>query len=245
MDYTNGPERLLGGVSVFDPGKMAAGGVPWNLWDVVRASGLIVAVSAVAVIVLAMVEPGPAVTVVVLVLPHSSMIAAVWLFGVRNRSGWRPVGFVAPPLPQGLMLPGLVLLASLGLGAIYVRTVTALGIDMLVPPRLPHEILAEGPVRLLSIAGVGIAGPLIEEAFFRGFLLAALVQPLGPFRAAVVASAVFSAAHASLAVVLPLFFVGLLLSWLYLRTGSLWPPFAAHAAQNLLALAATLALEET
>ena len=59
------------------------------------------------------------------------------------------------------------------------------------------------------------------------------------------ASAVFAAAHASLAVVLPLFVIGLLLSWLYLRTGSIWPPFAAHAAQNLLALAATLALEDT
>ena len=245
MDYTNGPGRLPGGVSVFDPGKMAAEGVPWDLWDVVRASGLIVAVSAAAVFALAMLEPGPAVTAVVLVLPHSSMLAAVWLFGVRNRGGWRPVGFVAPPLPQGPMLAGLVLLASLGLGAMYVTTVTALGIDMLVPPRLPHELLAEGPVRLLSIAGVGVAGPLIEEVFFRGFLLAALVQPLGAFRAAVVASAVFAAAHASIAVVLPLFLTGLLLSWLYLRTGSLWPPFAAHAAQNLLALVATLALEET
>ncbi len=230
---------------MFDPGKIAAEGVPWGTWDVVRAIGLIVAVSAAAVVVLAVLEPGPAVSVVVLVLPHSSMFAAVWLFGVRNRRGWRPVGFVVPPLPRGLVLPGLVLLASLGLGAIYVRTVTALGIDMLVPPRLPHELLAEGPARLLSIAGVGIAGPLIEEVFFRGFLLAALVQPLGPLRAAVVSSAVFSVAHASLAVVIPLFFIGLLLSWLYLRTGSLWPPFAAHAAQNLLALAATLALEET
>ena len=245
MDYTNGPGGLPGGASVFDPGKMATEGVPWDLWDVVRASGLIVAVSAVAVLVLASLEPAPAVTVAVLALPHSSMLAAVWLFGVRNRRGWRPVGFVAPPLPQGLVLPGLVLLASLGLSAVYVTTVTALGLDMLAPPRLPNELLAEGPARLLSVAGVGIAGPLIEEAFFRGFLLAALVQPLGPLRAAVVASAVFSAAHASLAVVLPLFLIGLLLSWLYLRTGSLWPPFAAHAAQNLLALAATLALEET
>ena len=230
---------------MFDPDKMAADGIPWNTWDVVRATGLIVAVSAVAVVVRALLEPGPAVTVVVLVLPHSSMLAAVWLFGARNRGGWRPVGFVAPPLPRGLVLPGLVLLASLGVGAAYVRTVTALGLDMLVPPRLPHELLAEGPARLLSIAGVGLAGPLIEEAFFRGFLLAALVQPLGPLRAAAVASAVFAAAHASLAVVLPLFVIGLLLSWLYLRTGSIWPPFAAHAAQNLLALAATLALEDT
>ena len=227
-----------------DPEATTAG-VPWNVWDVVRASGLIVAVSAAALVVLAMLEPGPIITAVVLVLPHSSMLAAVWLFGIRKRGGWRPVGFVAPPQPQGLLLPWPVLLVSLGVGATYVSIVSALGLDMLVPPKLPHELLGEGPVRVLSVAGVGLAGPLIEEVFFRGFLLAALVQPLGAFRAAVVASAVFAVAHASIAVVLPLFLTGLLLSWLYLRTGSLWPPFAAHAAQNLLALAATLALEET
>ena len=75
--------------------------VPWNVWDVVRAIGLIVLVTAAALVVLAMLEPGPVVTAVVLVLPHSSMLAAVWLFGVRNRDGWRPVGFVAPPHSPG------------------------------------------------------------------------------------------------------------------------------------------------
>ena len=227
-----------------DQESVTAKGVPWTVWDVVHAFGLVVAVSAAALVVLALLEPGPALTGVALVLPHSSMLAAVWLFGVRNRDGWRPLGFVAPLLPQGLLLPCLVLLVSLGAAVLYASAVSALGLDVLVPPSLPHELLGEGVVRILSIAGVGLAGPLIEEVFFRGFLLAALVKPLGTVRAAVVASAVFSAAHVSIPVVIPLFVTGLLLSWLYLRTGSIWPPFAAHAAQNLLALAVTLAALE-
>ena len=217
-------------------------GVPWNVWDVVRATGFVVAASAVAVAVLALLEPGPALTTAALVLPHSSLLAAVWIFGVRKHgTGWRAVGFAPPPRPRGLLLPWPVLLASLATGAVYVQVVSALGLDMLVPPSLPHELLGEGVVRLLSFAGVGLAGPLVEEVFFRGFLFAALIRPLGKVGAAVVASAVFSAAHASIPVVIPLFVTGLLLSWLYLRTGSIWPPFAAHAAQNLLALAVTLA----
>ncbi len=229
-----------------DPESVTAEGVPWNGWDVVRASGLFVAASATAV-VLALLEPGPALTAVSLVLPHSSLLAAVWIFGVRKHgAGWLSLGFVAPPQPRGLLLPWLVLLESLGAWVLYVSTVTALGLDMLVPPSLPHELLGEGVARLLSIAGIGLAGPLIEEVFFRGFLLAALIKPLGAVRAAVVTSAVFSGAHASVPVLIPLFVTGLLFSWLYLRTGSIWPPFAAHAAQNLLALAVTLAaLEET
>ena len=220
--------------------------VPWNAWDVVRASGLVVGVVAVAAAALTLLEPGPALTAFALVLPHSSLLAAAWIFGVRKHgAGWRSLGFVTPPTPRGLLLPWPVLLASLAVSALYVQVVTALGLDALVPPSLPDELIGEGVVRLLSFAGVGLAGPLIEEVFFRGFLLAALIRPLGAVRAAVVASAVFSAAHASVPVVLPLFVTGLLLSWLYLRTGSIWPPFAAHAAQNLLALTATLAtLEE-
>ncbi len=228
-----------------DPEAVTTEGVPWNVWDVVRASGLIVAVSAAALVALALLGPGPALTAAALVLPHSSMLAAVWIFGVRKHgAGWRPLGFVAPPLPRGLLLPWLVLLMSLGAATLYVSAVSALGLEALVPPSLPHELLGEGVTRILSIAGVGLAGPLIEEVFFRGFLLAALVKPLGTVRAAVVASAAFSAAHVSVPVVIPLFVTGLLLSWLYLRTGSIWPPFAAHAAQNLLALAATLAMLE-
>ena len=229
-------------VSMSDPEALTAAGVPWNVWDVLRAAGLVVAASATALVVLVLLEPGPALTAVALVLPHSSLLAAVWVFGVRKHgTGWRPLGFVATPQPRGLLLPWLVLLASLGSAALYVSAVSALGLEALVPPSLPHELLGEGVVRILSIAGVGLAGPLIEEVFFRGFLLAALIKPLGTVRAVVVASAVFSAAHVSVPVVIPLFVTGLLLSWLYLRTGSIWPPFAAHAAQNLLALAVTLA----
>jgi membrane protease YdiL (CAAX protease family) len=51
---------------------------------------------------------------------------------------------------------------------------------------------------------------------------------------------VFSAFHLAPGVLLPVFVTGLLLAWLYHRTGSLWPCMAAHAGQNAIALAATL-----
>ena len=40
-------------------------------------------------------------------------------------------------------------------------------------------------------------------------------------------------------VLVPAFVSGLILSWLYLKTGSIVPPVIAHAAQNLLVLAVT------
>ncbi|QSQ28170.1 CPBP family intramembrane metalloprotease [Pyxidicoccus parkwayensis] len=87
----------------------------------------------------------------------------------------------------------------------------------------------------LILAGVSIAAPLCEEFFFRGILQRGLTPapPESPVRALVVTAVIFSAFHLD-----PVGFaaraeLGLLFGWLYLRTGSLWPGIAAHAANNI------------
>jgi membrane protease YdiL (CAAX protease family) len=86
----------------------------------------------------------------------------------------------------------------------------------------------------LILAGVTVAAPVCEEFFFRGIFQKGLTPapPASPVRALVVSAVVFSAFHLD-----PVGFVarvelGLLFGWLYLRTGSLWPSIAAHAANN-------------
>ena len=113
----------------------------------------------------------------------------------------------------------------------------ALGIELLVPDQNLEELAAlDGIERIPTFAIVGVLAPVGEEIFFRGFLLTALVSAIGGLRGAVVSSAVFSVAHLNVGTLFPIFVMGMLLSWLYLRTGSIWPPIVAHAAQNLLAL---------
>jgi hypothetical protein len=81
-------------------------------------------------------------------------------------------------------------------------------------------------------------GPLAEETFFRGFLLGSLAPRLGGAGAAVVSSLLFALAHLTPGVMVPIFILGLLLSWLYLKTRSIVPGLIAHSAQNALALLA-------
>ena len=163
--------------------------------------------------------------------------AVVWYFAIRKRgASWETLGFARPRARWSLLLPWAVLLLSLFFSGLYTAIVMALGLDFLVPEPVPVGALGEGPYRMASIAIIGLVGPLTEEVFYRGFLLAALVSPLGGVRAAVVASAIFAANHGAISILVPVFISGLLLSWLYLRTRSLWPPMTAHAAQNLLAL---------
>ena len=165
------------------------------------------------------------------------LLLAVWAFGVHKyRSGWRALGLKRPERPRALLLPWLALLGSLVFTGGYSVVVTAIGMGSLLPPSIPEEALGDGLPRLLNTLVIVAWGPFAEETFFRGFLLAGLVPALGTVRAAVVSSAIFAAAHLMLGMMVPIFVTGLLLSWLYLTTRSIWPPIAAHAAQNLIAV---------
>jgi len=77
-----------------------------------------------------------------------------------------------------------------------------------------------------------IVAPICEEVVFRGYLYGVAKRYCGPVVAALASALIFSAAHASVAALLPLALFGLLLVWLYERTGSLWAPVAAHACFN-------------
>jgi uncharacterized protein len=85
------------------------------------------------------------------------------------------------------------------------------------------------------------AAPLSEEVFFRGFLFSGLRRGAPFALAAVVSAGIWGLFHYtgadSWGVVLQLTVFGLVLTWLYERTGSLWPPIALHLLNNALAFA--------
>ena len=182
-----------------------------------------------------------ALTLFALIAIYTIMAATVWLFAVKKRGArWDSLGIRA----NGLRWPTIVGWAALGLGmsvvstSVYAIIVTTLGIEWLQPQSpLSDELLGQGPSRALSIGILVALGPAVEEVFFRGFLLAALVHSIGTIPGIAAASAVFAVAHGDISVVLPVFFSGVVLSWLYVQTGSLWPAFLAHSAQNSLAVA--------
>ncbi len=81
-----------------------------------------------------------------------------------------------------------------------------------------------------------VVAPLLEELIFRGFLLSSLMNKTTPFWSAMFSSVLFATAHLQL-VYMPIYFVmGLLLSFVFLKTRSLWPGITFHAVNNLVAL---------
>ncbi len=113
------------------------------------------------------------------------------------------------------------------------------------PDPLAHETLqqlAEGHMPVLDVAFLVVvtcvAAPVLEEFLFRGLLQTALLNTFGiAHRRAVIvcAGVLFGLIHAGVAnlQVLPaLMMFGVILGWLYEKTGSLWPGIAAHAFFN-------------
>lgn len=95
--------------------------------------------------------------------------------------------------------------------------------------------LSGDPLFLLIVAGLVIGGPLAEEMTFRGQFFAALAQSrLGVTGASLITSALWAGVHVTepLHVIALLFLMGLALSWLLVRFGSLWLPIVCHAAWN-------------
>ena len=84
-----------------------------------------------------------------------------------------------------------------------------------------------------------VAAPLSEEIFFRGFLFAGIRRSGGFVIGAIASSAIWGLFHYtgsdSWPVVLQLSIFGVVLCWLYQRTGSIWPTIAVHGLNNAIA----------
>lgn len=179
------------------------------------------------------------------------ILGVVWQFGLKHTNAmargdlWgnlRLLGLNPPttsPLWSAVLTLG-ALAASLAATGIYSALMRWLDAGLLIPPDIPADFAFPGAASAFTFQALAVWTPITEEIFFRGFIFAGLASRLG-IRGAMAGSAVvFSLFHMDPGVLVPIFITGLLLAWLYRRTGSLWPSIAAHAGQNSLALLAAI-----
>ncbi len=112
------------------------------------------------------------------------------------------------------------------------------------PQEIIEEIEQERETLKLVALGVLVvlAAPIAEEVFFRGFLFGGLRGRMSFWPAALISGLLFGLVHlpGGPLQVPPLAVFGVLLAWLYERTGSLGPPILMHAIQNSISFAYTL-----
>lgn len=104
------------------------------------------------------------------------------------------------------------------------------------PPPQPvvEMFLAADKKRILIFLTimVSIIGPFAEELFFRGFAYNAVKKKLGFSGAILITSGLFAILHADVVGFFPIFVLGLLLAYLYEKTGSLIPSITVHILHN-------------
>jgi ABC-2 type transport system permease protein/sodium transport system permease protein len=90
----------------------------------------------------------------------------------------------------------------------------------------------------LILLAMAVLPAAVEELFFRGYLLSALLSVLRPWQAILASAALFGLFHVILSGMLaverfvPSLLLGLLLGWVCWKTGSVWPGVLLHALHN-------------
>ena len=97
-----------------------------------------------------------------------------------------------------------------------------------------EPLLALGHGLGLVVLLVCVQPALIEEVAFRGLILGALRDLLSDREAIAVSAMMFMIIHCSVLSLPHLLTLGLVLAWLRVRTGSLWPGIVLHFTHNFL-----------
>ena len=198
---------------------------------------VILGIALTAGVVVALVESQPDQTLIALV-PQGIIFAGVPLLvaaqRIRSRP-WRALGFVSF---RGRDL-GLVA-AAMGWQIVATLLFTALFFTPEQDTILEDVNYDETTFAVIAtVFLVVVAAPITEETLFRGLFFGALRSRTPFWVAAVVSGATFGAVHLgagdfAVAGLLTLF--GVILAWLYERTGSLGPPIILHMVNNSIAI---------
>ncbi|MCA2980054.1 MAG: CPBP family intramembrane metalloprotease [Myxococcaceae bacterium] len=125
---------------------------------------------------------------------------------------------------------------SAWLGALSTAVFPKVLVELFDTGAMLKQMVTNPLERAAMVLAVAVLAPLAEELLFRGVLVRGLVERLSPLATAVVSGFIFSAYHLDPVGFLPRFAIGIMLALLVLKSGSLWPAIAAHAANNALAL---------
>jgi len=158
----------------------------------------------------------------------------IWIFFKFIRRPFSDLGFVKPR--QRFIVLGFIagVLLFVGIGLLGTVLTKLLG----TPSPQSFAVAVKGAnytweLLLLTLLG-GLIAPIKEEMFFRGLIYPPLRQVFGRGKGILLTGLFFAALHLEVIRFLPLFIGGIVLTWLYERSSSIWPAIVAHGTWNIL-----------
>ena len=175
---------------------------------------------------------------ILLVLAYVVFAVAIWLVARQLGEPRDVLALRRTPLGQG---------AALAVGGLIVGVAAAAALDPIFHGSSSQRIAVgdfNGAASAIAFAlsAVTIIGgaALTEELYFRGLLYGRLDARFGVASAVVGSAGVFGLAHFEPNAFPALFALGLVLGLVRMRSSSIWPGVAIHAANNVIAIAGLL-----
>jgi hypothetical protein len=174
---------------------------------------------------------------------YAGMLGAIYLLlHFRRRAPLSSLGLRLPKNRWWLLVPlpltffGLVLTTALE----PVSQAIFPGAQSMQCPDIKSEFPPGPFTLLLAIVAVSLVAPFTEEIVFRGFIFGWLKAHLPTALALVFSGLIFGLAHGELLLIIPLGCFGIVLAYVYHRSGSLFPGMLTHALFNLVGILAIL-----
>lgn len=167
-------------------------------------------------------------------IASATLLAVLWLFLKRRKSGFKDLGFRALKSSD---ISWVILGAVIYYGAlIIVLSLANLipGFDLNETQTIGFQV-ANGWQKSLAFIGLVVIPPLAEEMLFRGFLYRGLASRWPKYIAAIVASLLFAIVHFQWNVGIDVFVLSMVMIMLYEKTKNLWVCIALHGIKNLIA----------
>jgi len=162
-----------------------------------------------------------------------ALMAVVYLRIVRPRAiTWSTMGLNLHHLKEQVPLGLAYGIALFGVSSLLELLLARAGIQQ--TQNITFQSVARASLSefgLVLLAGAVVA-PVAEEIYFRGYVFRAYLEQKGLWRALLFSSGLFAVVHMNLPALLPIFAMGIMLSSLYYRTGSIVPAIIAHALNN-------------
>lgn len=229
--------------------------VPWNYWDMAKAIGTAILIGVAGALVFGAIallvtsgddieeDPeGLAVAFLGSAVLQLGLLFAALRFGLRKYGVEKSVIGLRKPIRGGWLIGPALVAAALVVVLAYGVFLQLIEVspDTDFPERSDNAL----PFASLFLTAVLMA-PFIEEIFFRGFIFGGLRARWGFFPAALAGGAVFGLAHilnpGFYWIVPPILGIGIVFSWGYEYSGSLYPSMFAHFVYNLIQLVVLLA----
>lgn len=130
---------------------------------------------------------------------------------------------------------GLVLLLCIPFiyVVMYLLNVVSEALDL---PNLLEDTFLDMSGNVWGILSITLVAPVLEECLFRGAIEGHLLKKMKPWAAILISALLFGIVHMNPAQVAYASLIGIVLGWLYWRSGSVLPSIVAHVLNNTIAV---------